>query len=160
MLWLEKLQGTLTNFVEKIDERALESIDKKYAVKRSALLGEVLEAAAARWSPGLSKFMDLLSTVGIRSKDPEILPRQHEFEKYTAMTMFIPDFLLKYATDPVLKLPGFQRLIEIYPLGGKPKKRILEAQKANKVVNPDDVISFLRIVNQDLSLGKLLIAGQ
>jgi hypothetical protein len=70
----------------------------------------------ARWTPGLSKFMDLLSGIGVTSKDIEVLPWQHEFEKYTAMTMFVPDFLLKYATDPVLALPGFKKLIEMYPL--------------------------------------------
>jgi hypothetical protein len=103
--------------------------------------------------------MDVLSTVGITSKDPAILPRQHEFEKYTAMTMFIPDRFLKYATDPVLKLPGFKKLVEIYPLGGKSKKNILGAMKSNKPVDPDDVINFLRMVNQDITLGKLAIVG-
>jgi hypothetical protein len=160
MFKLEKLQGTLTNFVEKINEGELEAIDKKYASKRHSLLGEVLESAMVRRAPGLSKCMDLLSTIGIKSKDPEILPWQDEFEKWTSLTMFIPDFLLHFATDPVLKLPGFKKLIKIYPLGGDAKKKILEAQQAGKPVDPDDVINFLRIVNQDITLGKLSIVGK
>jgi hypothetical protein len=54
-------------------------------------------------------------------------------------------------------LPGFKKLIEMYPLWGDAKKNILEAQKSNKKVNPDDVINFLRMVNQDITLGKLII---
>lgn len=160
MFWVEKLQNKLTEFVNKIvspefklaETKETKEMDEKYTKERHSLFGEVAESAVARRLPTRWKVADLFASVGLRKWDPEAVRRQKEFESITAWTMFVPDFLLKGVTNMIIKIPGFQTLVENYPLWGKVKKQLL-AEGANP--DPDQVINFLRVVNQDIITGKV-----
>ncbi len=156
---LEKLQSKLTEFVEKIsspdnkliDTKEAREIDEKYAAQRHSLLWEVTESAVARWLPTWWKVADLFTSLGIKNWDPEAVIRQKEFESLTAWTMFVPDFLLKTVTKPISKIPWFEILLKNYPIWAKTKRKLLD--KSWNLIenpNPDDVINFLRLVNQDI----------
>lgn len=134
----------------------LKELDEKHQKERWDFLGEFTESTLARWFPGISKFMDLLSSTGVTNKDPEVVARQNEFEGFTARSMFIPDFLLKYVSNPILKMPGFELLVKNYPLWWEAKDKLLD-ENNNLITNPDpdDVINFLRLVNQDIVSGKI-----
>jgi hypothetical protein len=70
--------------------------------------------------------------------------------------MFVPDRLLRKVTDPIVKLPLFATLVKRYPLGNSLEKKLLDSSgniKSN--YDPDDVISFLRMVHQDMISGKV-----
>lgn len=160
MFWVEKLQTKLTEFVNKIvspefklaETKETQEMDEKYAKERHSLFGEVAESAVARRLPTRWKVADLFTSVGLRKWDPEAVKRQKEFESITAWTMFVPDFLLKNVTNMIIKIPWFQKLVENYPLWGKVKTQLL-AEGANP--DPDQVINFLRVVNQDIVTGKV-----
>lgn len=162
MFWVEKLQSKLTEFVNTITSPEVKLtqnqetmvLDEKYAKERNSLFGEVAESAIARWAPRRGKVADLFTSVGIKEGDPEAVRRQKEFESITAWTMFVPDFLLKKVTQPILKIPGFKTLVEKYPLWGKVKTKLL-AWWENP--DPDQVVNFLRIVNQDIVTGKVAL---
>jgi len=128
-------------------------LDETYANERHSLLWEVTESAMARWTPGFSKFMDLWTSLGFGKWDSEAVRWQKEFESLTAWTMFVPDRLLKYATNPVLKIPWFKTVVDSYPVWGKAKNKLLEAMNSWKDVDPDYVINFLRLVHQDMITG-------
>lgn len=115
-------------------------------------LVKLQKSAVARWMPRRWKMADLFTSIGIKKWDPEAVKWQKEFESITAWTMFVPDFLLKGVTNMIIKIPGFQTLLENYPLGGKVKQKLL-AEKENP--DPDNVINFLRLVNQDIITGKV-----
>lgn len=161
---LESLQTKLTDFVSSITNskdlvlsKEMNSVSTMYQKERSSLLGEVAESAVARRLPWRWKASDLLTSTWLKQWDPEAVAWQKEFESLTAWTMFVPDFLLKKVTWPIMKLPWFEKLVKFYPLGGKPKKRLIDAStwSVKKNVNPDDVIDFLRMVNQDIVTGKV-----
>jgi len=161
---LDAAKTTLTDFVSSITNgkeahlsKEIDKVGLKYQKERSSLLGEVTESAVARWLPWRWKAADLLTSTWMKSWDPEAVAWQKEFESLTAWTMFVPDFLLKHVTGPIMKLPWFSSLVEHYPLWGKPKKRLLDAStgKLKEQVNPDDIIDFLRMVNQDIVMGKV-----
>jgi len=166
MLWLDKLSTTLTDFVnwiawewkEILDPKEAKEIDEKYAKERQDLLWEVAESAVARWLPWRWKVADLFTSLWIKEWDPEVVRRQKEFESITARTMFVPDFLLKNVTNPITQIPWFQILLKNYPIGGKTKDRLLdESWNLVSTPDPDDVINFLRLVNQDLITGKIVV---
>lgn len=151
---VEEFATKLTNgeLLDAKTNKEAEKLDEQYADERHNLLGEVTESAMARWTPGLSKFMDLWTSLGIREWDTEAVRWQKEFESLTAWTMFIPDRLLKYATNPVLKLPWFKKVVEWYKywLWWKVRNKLLEEMNSWKDVDPDKVINFLRLVHQDM----------
>lgn len=149
---VEELATKLTNWqlLDAKNTKESQELDEKFANERHSLLWEVTESAMARWTPGLSKFMDLWTSLGIGKWDPEAVRWQKEFESITAWTMFVPDRLLKYATDPVLKLPWFKKVVESYPVWGKAKNKLLDEMNAWKDIDPDNVINFLRLVHQDM----------
>jgi hypothetical protein len=49
--------------------------------------------------------MDMLSSVGITNKDPEVVSWQNELEGFTAWSILIPDRFLRIVTDPIVKIP-------------------------------------------------------
>lgn len=128
-----------------------EAVKEEAEVDRSGIFGEVVESLLARHFPLLSKLMDISSTLKITDRDSEVVPWQNEFETLTAFSMFVPDFLLKKITDPLVKSSAFMKAAENWPLVGEKWIKKLKQPK----VNPDDVINVIRIMNQDVITGKV-----
>jgi len=128
-----------------------EKVQEKAEKERAGIFGEVWESVLARQFPTLSKLMDLASATGVTKKDVQSIPLMNEFESITAFTLFIPDFLLKKVTDPMVKSTLFMSIVEHWPL--LDEKWVKELKKPN--YDPDDVISVLRIMAQDLVSGKV-----
>jgi hypothetical protein len=149
---MEELAAKLTSgeLLDSKNNKEAKELDEKFADERHSLLWEVTESAMARWTPWLSKFMDLGTSLGVGKWDSEAVRWQKEFESITAWTMFIPDRLLKYATNPVLKIPWFKTVVENYPVWGKAKDKLLEDLNSWKDADPDNIINFLRLVHQDM----------
>lgn len=166
MFGIEKIKDKMTDFVKQVtgegkeitEAPELKEVDEKYAKERQGLLSEVAESAANRWAPFRSKLVDVGKNVGLGKKHEEELARQNEFESITARTIFVPDFLLKHVTNALIKIPGFETLVKKYPLGAKPKAALLdENDNLKKKPDPDDVVNFLRMVNQDIIMGKVVV---
>ena len=136
----------------------VKALDERQEKERSSFLWEVVESWLARWTPWLSKFLDVLSSTWLKNKDPEVVSWQNELEAITAWTMFVPDRFLRKVTDPIVKLPLFTKLVKYYPMGNSIEKKLLDKDgniKSN--YDPDDVISFIRMVHQDFISGKVWI---
>lgn len=166
MFGIDKINEKMTDFVKQVTGEGKEvteapevkEVDEKYAKERQWLLWEVAESAANRRAPFWSKLIDVGKNIGIGSKHEEEVARQNEFESITAWTIFVPDFLLKHVTNNLIKIPGFETLVKNYPLGAKPKDNLLdESGNLKKKPNPDDVVNFLRMVNQDIIMGKVVV---
>lgn len=143
----------LFEWSESIPEVA--SLDERHERERSSFLWEIFESALARWTPGLSKFLDVLSSVGITDTDSEVVSWQNELEWFTAWSIFIPDRFLRIITDPIVKIPWFATLVKIHPLGDSIEEDLLDSDGNIKSdYDPDDVISFIRLVHQDFISGK------
>lgn len=78
---------------------------------RDGLKNELLEAVSAREMPTMSKIFDLMTGFGLKKGDREFYSGQNRFEFVTALSMFIPDFLLKYFTDPICDQEWFVALV-------------------------------------------------
>ena len=88
----------------------------EFQEERGSIFGEAFESILAHQFPTISKWMDVLSSVGVTEKDKEEYAFQNEFEALSAFTLFIPDSFLKKFTDKILAMPGFQALVRLYPL--------------------------------------------
>ncbi len=117
---------------------------------RESLFGEVWESILARYFPNISKWLDIASAAGFKQGDEEVVPWQNEFEAVTAFTLFMPDFMLRYVTDPFAESEVFLSLVEKWPGLGKSY-----TDKIRERNDPDDVINVLRIMHQDLIVGKV-----
>jgi hypothetical protein len=137
-------------FEEVMDSRKSKESTEHFKKERSGLFGEVWESFLTRYFPNVSKFMDLGSTVGFFSKDPEALAWQNEFEAITSLTLLIPDFMLRPITDPLAESELFIKILTNWPVKGEEFAEKIKAEK-----NPDDVISALRMINQDLNTSKV-----
>lgn len=144
----EEKRGTL--FDEVVDSKKSKDEAEKFKGERSGLFGEVWESYLARSFPNVSKFMDLGSTFHFFKKDSEVLAWQNEFESITALTLLIPDFLLRVVTDPIANSETFMTVLKHWPVKGEEF-----AAKIEKDKNPDDVVSALRLINQDLTTSKV-----
>jgi len=145
--WLFSEKGEVRPEVKRLDER--------HEKERSSFLWEIVESAMARRTPWLSKFLDVLSSIWITNKDPEVVSWQNELEWFTAWSIFIPDRFLRIVTDPIVNLPWFATLVKMYPLGDSLEKDLLDSKgNVKKNYDPDDVISFIRLVHQDFISGK------
>ncbi len=131
-------------FADNATKEKAEATREGFEKERSGFFGEVWESVLSRYFPNISKGLDGLSAIGVTKTDAEVVPWQNEFEAITAFSLLVPDFLLKYITDPIAKSAVFQKIIENWPLTGD------LAEKIKKDKNPDDVISALRIIHQDL----------
>ena len=130
-------------------------LDEHHERERSSFLWEIVESAMARWTPWLSKFMDVLSSVWVTNKDPEVVSWQNELEWFTAWSIFIPDRFLRIVTDPIVNLPWFATLVKLYPLGDSLEENLLDSEgNVKSDYDPDDVISFIRLIHQDFISGK------
>jgi hypothetical protein len=145
--WLLKipLLGSLAEKLTPAQKEKAEKIRATAEKERSGIFGEVWESMLARYFPRLSKMMDIASAVGATEKDPEVVPWQNEWEAFTAFSMFVPDFLLRYITDPFAESETFLKMLEGWPLQGKELAAKIRAEK-----DPDDVIDALRMMHQDL----------
>lgn len=139
--FLFKKWGETKEKAEKIRETAQE--------ERMDIFGEVSESILNRYFPNISKLLDLQSNLTGKT-DIEVISWQNEFEALTALTLFIPDFLLKFITGPLVKSKFFMKIVENWPLCGE---KMVKKIKKNK--DPDDVINMLRIMYQDMIAGKV-----
>ena len=134
----------------------LKSLDEIHERERSSFLWEIVESAMSRRTPWLSKFMDVLSSIWVTNQDPEVVSRQNELEWFTARSIFIPDRFLRIVTDPIVKIPWFAKFVKAYPLGNSLEKKLLNWDGSIKSnYDPDDIISFIRMVHQDIISGKV-----
>ena len=145
--WLFSEKGEARPEVKRLDER--------HEKERSSFLWEIVESAMARRTPWLSKFLDVLSSIWVTNKDPEVVSWQNELEWFTAWSIFIPDRLLRIVTDPIVNLPWFATLVKLYPLGDSLEEDLLDSKgNVKKNYDPDDVISFIRLIHQDFISSK------
>lgn len=121
--------------------------------KRQTLFGEVWESIVARYFPNFSKFLDLGTGLKLFQKEDEAHRFQNEFEFVTAMTLLIPDFMLRKVTDPIAESETFLTVLEHWPVKGKEFADKIRAKK-----NPDDVVSALRMMHQDMVTSKILVS--
>ncbi|MFA5352225.1 MAG: hypothetical protein WC304_03020 [Candidatus Gracilibacteria bacterium] len=145
--WLSRvpLLGSLAEKLNPGQKEKAEKIRGHAEKERSGIFGEVWESILVRYFPGISKLIDVASSVGITDKDPETVPWQNEFEAFTAFSMFVPDFLLRYITDPFAESETFLKILEGWPMQGRELADKIRAKK-----DPDDVIDALRMMHQDL----------
>ena len=143
-------------FSEKGEGRPeVKELDERHEKERSSFLWEIVESAMARRTPWLSKFMDVLSSIWVTNTDPEVVSWQNELEWFTAWSIFIPDRFLRIVTDPIVKIPWFASFVKLYPLGDSLEEDILDSDgNVRSDYDPDDVISFIRLVHQDFISGK------
>lgn len=133
----------------------MKELDESHERERSSFLWEIVESWLARRAPWLSKFLDVSSSVWITRKDPEVVSRQNELEWFTAWSIFIPDRFLRIVTDPIVKIPWFAVFVKSYPLWNSIEKKLLDGSgNIKNNYDPDDVISFIRLVHQDFISGK------
>ena len=134
----------------------IKKLDERHEKERSSFLWEIVESAMARRTPWLSKFIDVLSSVWAINQDPEVVSWQNELEWFTAWSIFIPDRFLHIITDPIVKIPWFWSLVKAYPLGNSIEKFLLDEDgNIKQNYDPDDVISFIRMLHQDFISGKI-----
>ena len=70
--------------------------------------------------------------------------------------MLIPDRFLRYVTDPIVKIPGFVEFVKKYPRANSFENKLLDKSGNVKTkYDPDDVISFIRMIHQDFISGKV-----
>lgn len=137
-------------FKEKVED-----IKENSEKERASLFGEAMGSGFRRMFPTLSKWLDVGkiggSALGVVDRGAEGHALQHEIESLTPFTLFIPDFMLKHATDLFFESETFQKVVEIWPMMPD------ELRQAMKDPNydPDDLISIIRIMNQDLATGKV-----
>jgi hypothetical protein len=137
-------------FGEKV-EKVKETAEKE----RASVFGEVMDSGFYRFFPTLAKWVDmgkyLASRVGIIKRGPEGHALQHEIETVTAFSLIVPDFMLKYLTDPFQKMELFHKMVDFWPLMPDELKQAIKKED----YDPDDVISVMRIMNQDVATGKV-----
>jgi len=133
-----------------------EAVKAKEAAKedRSSLFGEVGKSFFLRQFPKGSAIYDLMGTVGIRDRAPEVVPWQNAFETTTAILRFTPDFLKHYITDIFADSTIFQSIVAHWPLIDGldlpligPNGKLTERVKAKE---PDAIVEAIRIIHQDV----------
>lgn len=125
---------------------------QEFEAERSSIFWEGWESILARKFPTLGKIMDIASFVGLKDADPEEHPFQNEIEWISAMTLLVPDFILRRFTDPIRDQKWFQVLVKAYPLDADIERDIATG-------NPDAVVNFIRMVHQDMISAKLGVEG-
>jgi hypothetical protein len=130
-----------------------EKVQEDAQKERSSIFTEVWESALVRYFPNVSKILDMSSAVGVIKRDPSAGSWQSEFETITAFSLLVPDFLLAKLTNPLAHSETFQKIVENWPL--------MNQSWIDKIkdpdCDPDDVISILRIMNQDIVAGKVTV---
>jgi hypothetical protein len=154
----EESGNMIMNFLKRLggkDKSEAEKVQETAEAERAGIFTEAISSVLVRYFPKLSKITTLASAamdkVGIRKRNPESHEWQNEIDNFTALTLFIPDRILKNATDLFVKSEYFLKLIEFWP--GMPKNMIDEIKKEK--YDPDFVINILRVISQDISTGKV-----
>ena len=139
-------------------KRKAEGIRESSETYRSSVLKEVLYSVLDRYAPRLSKFGSLVKTagrlVGI-GKGKESLPWENEFETITGLSLVIPDSMLGIMTNRFTGEGTFASIVSYWP--GMPDH--FEEKIKDPNCDPDDVISIMRIMHQDIVAGKCTISS-
>ncbi len=116
-----------------------------------ASLWDIAPEAGQSWLhrnfPGFAKVLGAIEGV-TESGDEEVYSLEHDIQVFGGISMFIPNFLLKYATNPVKKI-----LKPILESGFYPG-----ADNLVEMVNsddPDGVVNAVLAINQDIVTGKV-----
>ncbi len=154
-IWINEFLSWLFSENEEKNPE-IKKLDESHEKERSGFLWEIIESAMDRRTPWLSKFMDVLSSAWAIYQDPEVVSWQNELEWFTAWSIFIPDRFLRIITDPIVKIPWFWSLVKAYPFGNSIENKLLDEDwNIKQNYNPDDVISFIRMIHQDFISGKV-----
>lgn len=133
-------------------KKKAESIREDSEKYRSSILKEVLYSVLDRYAPRLSKLGSLAKTagrlVGI-GKGDESLAWENEFETITGLSLVIPDSMLGVLTNRFTGEGTFSAIVGYWP--GMPDH--FEEKIKDPNCDPDDVISILRIMHQDIVAG-------
>ncbi len=115
--------------------------------------GELTQSWFHRQFPLLAKLYGGYEALG-ELKSDEKIPWEHELQIFGAFSIFIPDFLLRWATDP-LKNKVLLPILEsgLYPGA----ESILDNLYSDD--NPDQVIDALITMNQDIVTGTVSMEG-
>lgn len=147
----------ITSFLKKIGiVKETEKIQETAEKERAGIFTEAFSSILVRYFPTLSKVTSLasagLDAAGIRKRAPEAHAWQNEIDNFTAMTLLVPDSLLKKATDIFVTSEYFMKLIEWWP--AMPQSMI-DDLKNKDTYDPDSAINALRVIAQDISTGKV-----
>ncbi|MBD3270445.1 hypothetical protein GF376_02880 [Candidatus Peregrinibacteria bacterium] len=173
---VKKAPGILGSIVDTAEKWGLKmppflkkalGVEKESKKERAGLFSNVMEGLLIRQFPTLSKWKDVGEMVGLIERGPEGHPLQHEIENITALSMFVPDAWLKNLTDPLAESQAFQTLISYYDTifwaSGVTALKIPYIQNPDTLLErvkkgePDAVIDFLRVVNQDIASGAVTL---
>jgi len=135
-------------FKEKA-EKVTETAEKE----RKGLFGEVMQTGLNRYFPKIAKFIDIAKTGGQAlgvDRGPESYPLEHEFESITAFSALVPDSWLSIVTDPLKNCDLVMKVVNAWPMM---PSDVLEGLSKDDY-DPDDMISALRVMHQDIVLGK------
>lgn len=155
------------------DSAEIKAVQEKAGKARDTLVedlfdtsGEVFESWFVRAFPTISKWVDVFKGVGgqfipwLREDEP-LHKFQNEVEGWTAFaSLILPDFALKYATDPLYNSDAFMGIVENWPMpgtgifGGTTMADAIYESDGD----PDTIIEAIRIMHQDVSTGK--VAGE
>lgn len=159
--WVKKsfeiAKSQLSQYLEQ-KNRAPETIEmtKNLQAERGSILtdftknwftdgpkNEIVELIWTGHAPLTSRFFDLFGAFWWK-QDRELYSWQNKFEFITALTVFIPDFLLRYFTNPICDQVWFNNLVQWYPdmmMGEKIKQGVSNRE-------PDKVVDALRVLHQ------------
>ncbi|HRY91592.1 MAG TPA: hypothetical protein P5229_04605 [Candidatus Gracilibacteria bacterium] len=151
------IRDTINRFGGKEQQEA-QKTQENAEKERAGIFTEAFSSVLTRYFPNVSKLTTLASAgmdlAGIRKRAPEAHPLQNEIDNILALTLLVPDFMLKKVTDPFVKSEKFMTLVEHWPL--LPQDMVQKIKKEN--YDPDDVINVFRVMSQDLSSGTVVIS--
>ncbi len=147
----------ITAFLKKIGLlKETEKIQENAEKERAGIFTEAISSVLVRYFPTLSKITTLasagLDATGVRKRSPEAHEWQNEIDNFTAATLFVPDSMLKNATDLFVNSEYFMKLLDWWP--AMPKSMV-DDLKNKDTYDPDNVINALRVIHQDISTGKV-----
>lgn len=115
--------------------------------------GELTQSWFHRQFPFLAKLYGAHEALG-ESESDEKTPWEHELQLFGGLSLFIPDFLLKFATDPLKE----HVLLPILESGLYPgAESILDNLYSDD--DPDQVVDALLTMNQDIVTGAVSMDG-
>lgn len=170
--WLKQKVG-IGDKAREIHETAKKERSQIFGGEKNPENGEkkggVWAGIMARYYPSLSKLGDLRNPLeSIKKIKENPMNLIDELDGLCADTILIPDFLLKFVTDPLVETDVFKKLVDFYDKGFAGlltpnipllhRIPVLGPEKQNwsekifgkgKNYDPDDVFSFLRIILKD-----------
>lgn len=137
-------------------KEAAEAAEEEGKQERASIWTEAAGSVFKRWCPEFSKFLDIgrtgadMTGIDMISRGPEAVAWEHEFETLTAMSVFIPDFMLRPLTNMFVKTDTFQAMVDHWPMMSDEIKEDLKKDD----YDPDNAINAIRIMHQDFVAGK------